>query len=56
MVELAHAWLLGQPQVSSVISGATKLSQVQSNATAGEWALSKDELAAVNAVLDGKAV
>ena len=54
MVELAHAWLLGQPQVSSVISGATKLSQVQSNAAAAEWSLSVEELAAVNAVLDGK--
>ena len=54
MVELAHAWLLGQPQVSSVISGATKLSQVQSNAAAAEWSLSAEELAAVNAVLDGK--
>lgn len=54
MVELAHAWLLGQPQVSSVISGATKLSQVQSNAKAADWSLSAEELAAVNAVLDGK--
>lgn len=54
MVELAHAWLLGQPQVSSVISGATKLSQVQSNAAAGDWSLSGEELAAVNAVLAGE--
>jgi aryl-alcohol dehydrogenase-like predicted oxidoreductase len=54
MAELAHAWLLGQPQVSSVISGATKLSQVQSNAAAGDWSLSADEYAAVTAVLDGK--
>jgi aryl-alcohol dehydrogenase-like predicted oxidoreductase len=54
MAELAHAWLLGQPQVSSVISGATKLSQVQSNAAAGDWSLSGDEYAAVTAVLDGK--
>jgi aryl-alcohol dehydrogenase-like predicted oxidoreductase len=54
MAELAHAWLLGQPQVSSVISGATKLSQVQSNAAAGDWSLSADEYAAVTAILDGK--
>ncbi len=51
MVELAHAWLLAQPQVSSVISGATKLSQVQSNAAAADWSLSAEEFAAVNAVL-----
>jgi aryl-alcohol dehydrogenase-like predicted oxidoreductase len=53
MAELAHAWLLGQPQVSSVISGATKLSQVESNAKAADWQLSADELNAVNAVLNG---
>ena len=53
MVELTHAWLLAQPQVSSVISGATRLSQVQGNAKAAGWQLSPDELADVNAVLDG---
>jgi aryl-alcohol dehydrogenase-like predicted oxidoreductase len=51
MGELAHAWLLARPQVSSVISGCTSLAQVQSNARAAEWALSQDELAEVNAVL-----
>ncbi len=55
MAELAHAWLLGQPQISSVISGATKLSQVQSNAKAGDWSLSAQEYAEVTGVLDGKA-
>jgi aryl-alcohol dehydrogenase-like predicted oxidoreductase len=54
MAELAHAWLLGQPQVSSVISGATKLSQMQSNAVAGDWSLTGDEYNAVTAILDGK--
>jgi aryl-alcohol dehydrogenase-like predicted oxidoreductase len=53
MAELAHAWLLAQPQVSSVISGASKLSQVQSNAKAAEWVLSAPEYAAVNEVLNG---
>ncbi|MEM7538023.1 MAG: aldo/keto reductase [Chloroflexota bacterium] len=51
MVELAHAWLLGQPQVSSVISGATKLSQVQSNAKSAEWVLTTDEMAEINKIL-----
>jgi aryl-alcohol dehydrogenase-like predicted oxidoreductase len=51
MSELAHAWLLGQPQVSSVISGATSVEQVQQNAKAADWRLSVDELAEVNAVL-----
>ena len=50
--ELAHAWLLAQPQVSSVISGATQLAHVQGNAKGGDWQLSIEELAAVNAILD----
>ncbi|MEZ4662743.1 MAG: aldo/keto reductase [Caldilineaceae bacterium] len=54
MGELAHAWLLAQPSVSSVISGATKLSHVQANAQAADWALSTEEFAEVNSVLDGK--
>lgn len=54
MAELAHAWLLGQPQISSVISGATKLSQVQSNAKAADWKLSAEEYAEVTGVLDGR--
>jgi aryl-alcohol dehydrogenase-like predicted oxidoreductase len=49
--ELAHAWLLAQPQISSVISGATKLEQVQTNAKAANWKLAPEELAEVNAVL-----
>ncbi len=49
--ELAHAWLLAQPQVSSVISGATKLAHVQSNVQGADWALTAEELAEVNAVL-----
>jgi aryl-alcohol dehydrogenase-like predicted oxidoreductase len=53
MSELAHAWLLAQPQVSSVISGATKLAQVQSNAKSADWQLTADELQIVNAVLTG---
>ncbi|MGC9521292.1 MAG: aldo/keto reductase [Anaerolineae bacterium] len=53
MAELAHAWLLAHPQVSSVISGATKVSHVQENARAAGWHLTDDELAAVNAVLEG---
>lgn len=52
--DLAHAWLLAHPQVSSVISGATKLEQVQENARSAEWTLGPGEMEAVNAILDGK--
>jgi aryl-alcohol dehydrogenase-like predicted oxidoreductase len=53
MGELAHAWLLAQPQISSVISGATKLEQVQANAKAADWKLSSEEYAAINDILNG---
>jgi aryl-alcohol dehydrogenase-like predicted oxidoreductase len=52
MAELAHAWLLAQPQVSSVISGATKLAQVASNAKAADWSLTAQEHEEVNQILD----
>lgn len=51
MAELAHAWLLAHPRVSSVISGATGLAQLQANAKAADWHLSADELAEVNTIL-----
>jgi len=51
--ELAHAWLLAQRQVSSVISGATKVEHVQANARAADWELNPDDLAKVQAVLAG---
>jgi aryl-alcohol dehydrogenase-like predicted oxidoreductase len=51
--ELAEAWLLTQPQVCSVIAGATRLEHVQMNAKAADWRLSEPELAEVNAVLEG---
>jgi aryl-alcohol dehydrogenase-like predicted oxidoreductase len=52
MAELAHVWLLTHPEVCSVISGATKVSQVKENAKAADWRLSSEEAAEVNTVLD----
>jgi aryl-alcohol dehydrogenase-like predicted oxidoreductase len=51
---LAHAWLLAKPQVCSVISGATKLDHVITNAKAIDWLLTAEEVAEVNAVLAGE--
>ena len=53
--ELAQAWLMAQPQVCSVISGATKLEHVRSNVKAADWHLSAEEVAAVNGILAGEA-
>jgi aryl-alcohol dehydrogenase-like predicted oxidoreductase len=44
VLELAIAWLNSQPQVSSVISGATKAEQVEQNAKAADWTLSGSDL------------
>jgi aryl-alcohol dehydrogenase-like predicted oxidoreductase len=51
MNELAIAWLVAQPQVASVISGATRLDHVQQNATASEWELSSNELEEIERIL-----
>ena len=44
MLELAFAWLLGHPVVSSVIAGATKPEQVQANAATAAWKLTPQEV------------
>lgn len=50
--ELAQAWLLAQPQVSSVITGATKLEHLLANVKAVEWTLTAEEVAEVNGLLE----
>ncbi|MBN2393824.1 MAG: aldo/keto reductase, partial [Anaerolineae bacterium] len=50
--ELAHAWLLAHPQVSSVISGATKVTHVKQNAQAAGWHLDAADFEEVSAVLE----
>ncbi|HXG51227.1 MAG TPA: aldo/keto reductase [candidate division Zixibacteria bacterium] len=49
--ELAQAWLLAQPQVCSVITGATRAEQVIRNVAAVDWKLGDGELAEVEALL-----
>jgi aryl-alcohol dehydrogenase-like predicted oxidoreductase len=51
--ELAQAWLLAQRRVCSVISGATRLEQVQANVKAVDWSLSETEEKEVRALLSG---
>ena len=51
--ELAQAWLLAQPQVCSVISGATKVDHVLSNVKAAGWQLTETEIKELGVVLDG---
>jgi len=51
MNELAQAWLMAQPQVCSVITGATCLEHVLHNVQAASWALTPAEADEVNALL-----
>lgn len=50
MVELATSWLALQPQVASVIAGATSPDQVAENVNACGWKLGADELAEVDKI------
>jgi len=48
LIDLAFGWLLSRPPVASVIAGATRPEQVESNVrAAGAWRLSAEEFATV---------
>lgn len=51
LLEVAIAGLADRPAVGSVIAGATKPEQARSNAAAGDWEPSAEDLAALEAVL-----
>jgi aryl-alcohol dehydrogenase-like predicted oxidoreductase len=49
--ELAQAWLMAQPKVCSVISGATQLEHVLSNVKAANWKLTEGDLEEIDNML-----
>lgn len=49
--ELAQAWLLAQPAVCSVITGAKNFEQLTSNVKAADWHLAAAELGEIEALL-----
>jgi aryl-alcohol dehydrogenase-like predicted oxidoreductase len=51
LLELAIGWLTSLDPVASVITGATKPEQIQSNAEAATWRLTGEELAEVELLL-----
>ena len=53
LLDVAIAGLAAQPAVSSVIAGATTPEQVRANATAGQWRLTAEDVAALDTVLAG---
>jgi aryl-alcohol dehydrogenase-like predicted oxidoreductase len=51
LLELAIGWLASQPAVGSVITGATRVEQIEQNGLAGDWRLTTDELRQVDKLL-----
>jgi len=49
--DLAFAWLLANPAVTSVIAGATKPEQVAANAATVGWKLSPQDLVEIDTIL-----
>jgi aryl-alcohol dehydrogenase-like predicted oxidoreductase len=49
--ELAQAWLLAQPQVCSVITGAKSSDQLTSNVKAAGWNLTGDQLKEIDLIM-----
>ena len=53
MIQLAIAWTLAQPSVTSPIVGAKSAEQVCHNALAADWKLSESDLAEIDDILRG---
>ncbi|HKY07314.1 MAG TPA: aldo/keto reductase [Candidatus Binatia bacterium] len=49
--ELAQAWLLSQPAVCSVISGARSVDHVSANVKAADWSLTATQLKEIESIL-----
>ena len=52
VAELAIAWLVSHPWVSTVIAGVTKTKQVSANVAAAGWKLTDDEMAELDKALN----
>lgn len=51
VLDAAMSWLTSNPQVTTVISGATKAEQAAGNAAAGSWAMTAEERTELEALL-----
>ena len=49
VAQVALAWVLAQPQVSSVLIGASRLTQLDDNIAASDFVLNDDDLTSLNA-------
>ena len=50
VAELALAWLLSHPEVTTIINGAEKPEYIEANAKAAEWVLTPEERAEVDVI------
>jgi aryl-alcohol dehydrogenase-like predicted oxidoreductase len=55
VLELAIAWLLAHPWISTVIAGVTKAEQVSANVASAGWKLTADEMADLDRITGYKA-
>jgi aryl-alcohol dehydrogenase-like predicted oxidoreductase len=55
LTDLAHAWLLAQPSVASVISGGTRLEHFETNIHSADWCLTPRDLDEIETII-GKPV
>ena len=51
VAQLAIAWVLRRPEVTSAIVGARRPSQIEETAPAGDWVLSAEDVAEIDALL-----
>jgi aryl-alcohol dehydrogenase-like predicted oxidoreductase len=51
LAQLAIAWVLRRPEVTAAIVGARRPSQIEETAPAGDWTLSAEDIAEIEALL-----
>jgi aryl-alcohol dehydrogenase-like predicted oxidoreductase len=51
VAQLAIAWVLRRPEVTAAIVGARRPSQIEETAPAGDWVLSEEDVAEIDALL-----
>jgi len=52
VAQLAIAWVLRRPEVTAAIVGARRPSQIEETVVAGDWMLSKEDIAAIDVLLE----
>ena len=53
--QLAIAWVLRRPEVTAAIVGARRPSQIEETVLAGDWVLSREDISAIDRLIDKRA-